>query len=137
MKVYIGTKRLLAIPMTLGAYNEKRGWVISENEDPNREGYFVKYSEDYVSWSPKEVFEESYIEENRDIYEVLSSHAPHQIRVIEEANELLKKQLALEIFIDVNPFFKTLDSREQCRLKLQLVTMQGYCSILAERIENF
>ncbi len=60
MKQYIGTKMLMAVAMTLGEYNKSKGWTIPENEDPNKEGYQVKYSDDYISWSPKEVFEESY-----------------------------------------------------------------------------
>lgn len=57
MDTYIGVKLVEAEQMTLGAYNEFKGWAIPENEDPNREGYLVKYSEDYISWCPKEVFE--------------------------------------------------------------------------------
>ncbi len=62
MKQYIGTKIIKGEPMNLGAYNEKRGWTIPENEDPNREGYLVEYPDGYISWSPKEVFEEAYRE---------------------------------------------------------------------------
>lgn len=62
MKNYIGTKQLKAEPMNLGDYNVKRGWKIPENEDPAREGYLVEYPDGYISWSPKEVFEESYKE---------------------------------------------------------------------------
>jgi hypothetical protein len=60
MEKYIGTKILLAQPETLGEYNVRRGWTIPENENPDRAGYFVEYSDGYVSWSPKEVFEEAY-----------------------------------------------------------------------------
>lgn len=74
MKKFIGTKMLLAVAMTLGDYNIKRGWTIPENEDPNREGYLVEYplvGDDkpnhvdhygYISWSPKEAFESAYRE---------------------------------------------------------------------------
>lgn len=62
MKNYVGTKQLKAQPMNLGDYNTKRGWQIPENENPDRKGYFVEYADGYVSWSPKEVFEESYKE---------------------------------------------------------------------------
>jgi hypothetical protein len=62
MKAYIGTKLIHAEPMTRGDYNEYRGWTIPENENPEDEGYFVLYSDDYVSWSPKDVFESAYFE---------------------------------------------------------------------------
>lgn len=60
MKTYIGVKLIQAEPLTLGAYNERRGWTIPPNEDPDRAGYFVRYPDGYISWSPKEVFEEAY-----------------------------------------------------------------------------
>lgn len=60
MKAYIGTKIIQAKPLTLGEYNNLRGWTIPGDEDPAREGYYVVYSDAYVSWSPKEVFEEAY-----------------------------------------------------------------------------
>ena len=62
MKTYIGTKIIDARPMTRGEYNIFRGWQIPENENPEDEGYLVKYPDGYISWSPKEVFEEAYRE---------------------------------------------------------------------------
>ena len=60
MKKYVGTKMLEARPMNRGEYNEYRGWTIPANENPNDEGYLVKYQDGYESWSPKDIFEESY-----------------------------------------------------------------------------
>jgi hypothetical protein len=62
MKQYIGTKIIMAKPMTRGEYNIYRGWTIPENENPADEGYLVKYSDNYESWSPKEAFDEAYRE---------------------------------------------------------------------------
>lgn len=62
MKKYVGVKLIEAKPMTRGDYNKYRGWTIPEDENPNDEGYLVKYSDDYVSWSPKGVFDEAYRE---------------------------------------------------------------------------
>ena len=61
MEEYIGTKIVKAEPMNLGDYNNYRGWMIPEDEDPEKEGYLVKYPDGYVSWSPKEIFEEAYV----------------------------------------------------------------------------
>ena len=61
MNKFVGIKLIEAKPITRGNYNTLRGWEIPENENPNEEGYLVKYSDDYVSWSPKEVFENSYL----------------------------------------------------------------------------
>lgn len=59
---YIGTKLIKAKPMTRGEYNAYRGWKIPENENPEDDGYLVVYvdSDDYVSWSPKDVFDRAY-----------------------------------------------------------------------------
>ena len=58
MKTYIGTKVIDAEPMTRYAYNEYRGLPIPQNAD--EEGYHVLYADGYESWSPKEVFENTY-----------------------------------------------------------------------------
>lgn len=62
MKDYIGVKKISAEPMTRGDYNAFKGWTIPDNENPDDEGYLVKYSDDYISWSPKKQFEEAYRE---------------------------------------------------------------------------
>lgn len=62
MKEYIGTKMIQAKPMTRGDYNKYRGWQIPADENPEDEGYLVKYKDGYESWSPKEAFEEAYRE---------------------------------------------------------------------------
>ena len=60
MNKYFGVKLIEAEPMKLGAYNIFKGWTIPEDEDPLKEGYKVKYSDNYISWSPKDTFEEAY-----------------------------------------------------------------------------
>lgn len=66
---YIGTKSLLAFPMTKGDYCKLRNWDLPSNEEPEEEGYLVEYPDSlsnhpdfrgYISWSPKAVFEASY-----------------------------------------------------------------------------
>lgn len=69
-KLYEGTKRLHAQPMTRGEYNAYRGWQMPEGEDPADAGYLVEYQDGgkandsrhagYISWSPADVFERSY-----------------------------------------------------------------------------
>lgn len=70
MERYIGTKIISAKPMTRGAYNQYRGWTLPEDENPADEGYLVEYQDsptkntpdhdNYVSWSPKDVFDRAY-----------------------------------------------------------------------------
>lgn len=70
MKTYIGTKLIRAIAMTRLTYNQFRGWVLPSDENGADEGYLVEYLDGgkpntkqymgYVSWSPKEQFEQAY-----------------------------------------------------------------------------
>ena len=70
MERYVGTKQINARPMTKLEYNQLRGWAIPASENPDEEGYLVEYVKGgksnhpdyagYISWSPKDVFEESY-----------------------------------------------------------------------------
>ena len=74
MKRYVGTKYLFAKPMTRSEYNNYRGWSLPENEKhlANDLGYLVEYENGggpnhpnhvgYISWSPKQVFEDTYKE---------------------------------------------------------------------------
>lgn len=59
METFLGTKCISATPMTLGAYNEHRGWTIPD-EDPDTAGYLVVYPDGYKSWSPQLQFDEAY-----------------------------------------------------------------------------
>lgn len=61
-ETYLGTKMIEAEPMTRGDYNVYRGWQIPENENPNDEGYLITQNGGYITWSPKNVFEEAYRE---------------------------------------------------------------------------
>lgn len=72
MKNYVGTKKIKAKPMTRGEYNVLRGWTLPADENGDDEGYLVEYLDspnsnvrgfdNYVSWSPKDVFERAYEE---------------------------------------------------------------------------
>lgn len=60
MQKYIGCKMIEAKPMNRGDYNQYRGWKIPLNENPDDEGYLVRYPDGYESWSPKKQFDEAY-----------------------------------------------------------------------------
>lgn len=74
---YIGTKMIGAKSMTKGAYNEYRGWKISQNENPYENGYLVRYADGYESWSPKQPFEKSY----RKTGEMTFGHALEMLKL--------------------------------------------------------
>ena len=70
MKQYIGTKVINALPMNRLEYNQFRGWELPKDENGADEGYLVEYVDGgksntqqyagYVSWSPKEQFDNAY-----------------------------------------------------------------------------
>lgn len=139
-KLYEGTKRLLAQPMTRGAYNQYRGWEMPAGENPADPGYLVEYQDGgkpncprhagYISWSPADVFERSYKEvPGADL-------PPHQQRVLAERTELDDRFTKLQAFFS-NPIFSGLPADEQDRLQKQAIAMQAYSEVLGERIAAF
>jgi len=72
MNKYIGTKLIKAKPMTRADYNKLRGWKLPDDENGSDPGYLVEYLDGgkpnldgydgYVSWSPKEQFDNAYRE---------------------------------------------------------------------------
>jgi hypothetical protein len=73
---HIGHKNIMATPMTRGDYNKYRGWQLPADERYTDEGYLVEYEprageasnvqghDGYVSWSPKQVFDDAYHDVN-------------------------------------------------------------------------
>jgi hypothetical protein len=70
MQFYLGTKAVNGKPMTRQEYNDFRGWQLPADENGADDGYLVEYLDGgepntdtyagYVSWSPKEQFENAY-----------------------------------------------------------------------------
>ena len=65
MKDYIGTKFIKAELKTYGEYclikyGNQNHFDKDTGLDNDKEGYIVEYENNYISWSPKEVFEEAY-----------------------------------------------------------------------------
>jgi hypothetical protein len=71
-KVFISHKKVTATPMNRLAYNRYRGWNLPIDEVGTDEGYLVEYLDGgvsnhpdhkgYISWSPKEQFDNGYTE---------------------------------------------------------------------------
>lgn len=60
MRKYIRTRMVEAKSMNRGEYNKHRGWKIPEDENPEDEGYLVKYQDGYEGWLPKKQFEDAF-----------------------------------------------------------------------------
>jgi len=138
MKTYIGTKVINAMPMTRIAYNELRGWLLPSNENGDDEGYLVEYTDGgtpnhasfsgYISWSPKEVFENTYRETG-------SNSETWYARVFEEREELNHKISKLSAFIEAVTS-ESLDEESLSLLRLQLKVMDQYSHTLTRRLDH-
>lgn len=76
LKDYLGVKRVRAMRMNLGDYNDLQGWTIPEDQDPATEGFVVVYPDGYISWCPREQFESH----NRVICAMTFGHAIEAMR---------------------------------------------------------
>jgi len=142
MKTYIGTKIVKASPMSRAAYNAYCCGALILAGDGADDGYMVEYTDGgkpnvtghvgYVSWSPKEQFDNAYI-----FVGDVDGMPAHQQRVLAEKAELDKKTEALSVFIEDNPLFGSLVQNEQDDLVVQHDYMSQYASVLASRIERF
>lgn len=132
-KEYEGTKKLLAAPMTRGAYNSYRGWTTPADEDPNDEGRIVMYLDGgkpnhpdhvgYISWSPADVFEKAY-----------HPCETHVDRMRIELEQLQGRLAKLHAFMAANPAFTAMRAMEQELMRIQLSTMETYHSTLNARL---
>jgi hypothetical protein len=131
MENYIGVKRIKAKPMNRLEYNEYRGWNLPSDEDGTDEGFLVEYIDGgkanhpdhkgYISWSPKEVFENAY---------KISNTWEDRVKI--ELDELITKITDLSNALDKNLVPKS--SVEI--LGKQLVVMEAYKHILIKRLGN-
>lgn len=138
---FIGTKVILAEAMTRAAYNAFRGWTLPADENGADAGYLVEYQDGgkpnvsgragYVSWSPKEQFDNAY-----RARPAVPALAPHQQRVVDEKAELDERLEKLVAFTKT-PIFAGLDSAERNRLDKQAEAMTMYSYILFDRIAAF
>lgn len=112
---YIGTKQITAWP------------ALKDGAD----GYGVKYSDGYTSWSPKAVFEAAYLPLGN-----ISHLPPHQQRVIGEKAQLDGNLAKLRAFL-MGRAQALVTPDEFQRLTLQADAMGIYSGVLAERIAAF
>lgn len=136
MKTYIGVKIVQAEPLTLGEYNTRRGWKIPADEDPARAGFFLKYPDGYVSWSPREIFQGAYrlvSSEERGLVVAAAKPGNFYDRLLAESQELEERFEKLGEFIESDSFDRLAgdDARD---LKFQYEAMDSYRSILGRRI---
>lgn len=102
-----------------------------ENDTPQGPGYSVKYSDGYISWCPKDKFEEANIALGH------IGHLPlHQQRVIAEEEQLADRISKLEAFLKTE-LYAGLPEEERQLLKMQADAMALYLGILNTRSAKF
>lgn len=110
---YVGTKIITAWPQ------EKDG----------QPGYGVKYSDGYISWSPKEIFDSSYLPMGNQ------EHLPaFRQRLVGEFVTLCHRTEKLGSFLGSVP---QLTDTEQEMLNAQYIAMQAYADALSRRIKYY
>lgn len=133
MTQYTGTKTLMAKPMTRGEYNALREWKSIPGEDQEAPGYLVEYQDGgepnhedfkgYISWSPKDVFENTY----------WPSASPED-RARQELKELVQKVMALSHFFTTDAF-KELPEEQRELMRNQISLMMELGIILRARLD--
>ena len=138
MRQYINVEQVEAKKMTRGDYNNYRSWTVPKDENPNDEGYMVKYTDDYVSWSPKETFEKSYhIVGVRPLNDsaLLMVSTDYKDRFIAEYIQLETRIKGLETMLNNwdKELLTFIPSCPRSTYKLQLEYMKKYLAVLEAR----
>lgn len=128
MKQYLGIKKVMAEPMNEQAAVEKGFARKNTDRHEWRDGYHVQYTNPdgstYDSWSPRQVFEQSYRQSETFLD-----------RMYIEYDELNDRTQRLEAFVKTDKFYH-LGAIQQGRLLRQLSAMQQYREWLRLRIED-
>lgn len=97
---YVEVKLTEAQEITLGEYNDLRGWTIPEDEDPNKKGYIIiDKANNHLTWQPKEVFEKHNLKLNGELG-IGKNRYPSNHSVKDTTNDFIKE-------VNVSPgFFK-------------------------------
>lgn len=124
MKKFIGTKVIMAEPMTMAEAQKVLGREIKP-ATVEEDGYLVEYKDGYKSWSPKSVFEEAY-----------KPSETFLDRLAVEQHELTEKVEKLRKFLSVEDAQMKVGSFQFVRMTEQLEAMEKYLNILIRRIED-
>lgn len=124
MKKFIGTKVIMAMPMTMTEAQKVLGKEIKPATF-EEDGYLVEYKDGYKSWSPKSVFEEAY-----------KPAETFLDRLAIEKHELTEKVDKLRKFLSLEDAQMKVGSFQFVRMTEQLEAMEKYLNILTRRIED-
>lgn len=132
MKKYIGTKTVMASPMTRSEAEKVLNRSLADAKG-GEDGYFIKYPDGYKSWSPKETFEKAYklVEHENKCCDTDSL-----VRMRDEYNELCDRYFKLTRSLHTIGFAGSLSEQERDLMENQWYAMHQYIDVLGKRINN-
>ena len=124
MKKFIGTKVIMAEPMTMTEAQKVLGREIKP-ATAEEDGYLVEYKDGYKSWSPKEVFDKAYkpFEDFKD-------------RLHIELDELEDRLTKLNVALGKDGFREKVGDYQFKLMKEQSLAMAAYKKALGERYDD-
>lgn len=124
MKKFIGTKVIMAEPMTMTEAQKVLGRELKP-ATAEEDGYLVEYKDGYKSWSPKSVFDEAYkpFEDFKD-------------RLHIELAELEDRLTKLKVVLDKDGFREKVGDYQFKLMKEQALAMEAYKKALGERYDD-
>ena len=124
MKKFIGTKVIMAEPMTMAEAQKVLGREIKP-ATIEEDGYLVEYKNGYKSWSPKEVFDKAYkpFEDFKD-------------RLHIELDELEDRLTKLNVALGKDGFREKVGDYQFKLMKEQSLAMAAYKKALGERYDD-
>lgn len=130
-------KQVLVKEMTRGNYNEFKGWIIPENENPLDEGFLLKDPDsNYITWIPKDIFEKTVTVESPLIdTAILMKSDDFKDRFRAEFYQLSIRYEGLQKMVNAYEN-NQLKFTPKCTLEIfksQLDAMKKYIDILEER----
>ena len=123
MKKYIGTKTIMAMPMAKTEAEIALSRSLADAKG-GEDGYIVAYPDGYMSWSPKETFEEA--------YKIADTYLD-RMRI--EYEDVKERILKLHEFM-MSDEFRELNKDKQEKLEDQCSAMTDYIVILGQRIDE-
>lgn len=123
MKKYIGTKTIKAMPLAKSEAEKSLNRKLT-GATGGEEGYLVEYQDGYMSWSPKETFEEA--------YKIADTYFD-RMRI--EYADLKERILKLHAFL-MSEEFRELNKDKQEKLENQYSAMSAYIGFLGQRIDD-
>lgn len=124
MKKFIGTKVIMAEPMTMTEAQKVLGREIKP-ATVEEDGYLVEYKDGYKSWSPKSVFDEAY-----------KPFEDFEDRLCIEYDELYDRLTKLKVALNKDGFREKVGDFQYKLMKEQVLGMEKYYNALKSRMQD-